>query len=109
MSFLFRNKKKDKADLDQGYYDRQKAYNAARQAERIRMAKAKGTADAHREANKKPFYQKVIGVAQAVGKDLTTPTPNGGFFNEKASENLFTWGTPKQPRKKRTKRKTKKR
>ena len=71
MSFLFGNRdKKKQADLDALYYERQKAYNQAKQEQRIKNARAAGIRDAEREAHRQPFYQKLIGAGMALGKDV---------------------------------------
>ena len=70
MSFFFGNKNKTKDDLDAEYYERQKAYNQAKQEQRIKNARAAGIRDAEREAHRKPFYQKLIGAGMALGKDV---------------------------------------
>lgn len=94
---LFHKNKETITILDAHYYERQKAYNEALNNQRIENAKIKAKADADRLANKKPFYQKLIGIADTIGKDLIK---NASNTNPNA---LITFDNP--PREKRTRRK----
>ena len=91
-----RRQKQEKDELDQQENKRlkqiNKAYVEAKVSQRIENAKAKGVADANRLANQKPLYQKLMGAAATVGKDLVK---GSGNVNTDA---FFTWGTPKQNR-----------
>lgn len=87
---------KDREELDQNYYKRRKIYLEAKEKERENMARQRGIQDARAIANKKPFYQKVIGLGMAIGKDLTS-----GAAKTDPSK-LFNWGEPKQQRRRRS-------
>jgi hypothetical protein len=93
-----KRREKRQADLDADYYQRAKAYNAAKTKERIRIASIRGTQAAQQQANKKPFYQKVIGAATTLGKDVmegaSKTNPNA----------LFSWDEPKTTRTRKKKR-----
>jgi hypothetical protein len=85
-------------DLDKDYYKRRAIYLEAKEKERENMARQRGFEDARAIANKKPFYQKVIGVGMAIGRDLTNVNPN--------PDALFSWGTPQQPKRKRRRKRS---
>jgi hypothetical protein len=95
-----RKRQKQQEDLDHNYYKRQKAYNDAKEKERERIATIKGTQDAQKIANQKPFYQKLMGAAATIGKDLVKNSSN---MNTNA---LFSWDDPAPKRKRRKKRRS---
>ncbi|MGD0071403.1 MAG: hypothetical protein ABSB71_08005 [Candidatus Bathyarchaeia archaeon] len=97
-----RRRKKQKEDLDKDYYKRQKVYNASKEKERERIAALRGKQDAQKIANRKPFYQKLMGAFANIGKDLVAQSGNV------KPNALFTWDTPKRQRKRKGKRRTKK-
>ena len=82
---------KHRKDINQAYID-------AKVEQRIKNAKLAGVNDANKLANQKPFYQKVMGVGLALGKDMVkgASKTNPGV--------LFNFDEPKQPRKRRNKR-----
>ena len=70
---------KSQAQLDQEAKDEaevQAAYELAKKERRIENAKRKAVLDADKLANQKPFYQKVMGAASAIGKDLMQASSN---------------------------------
>jgi hypothetical protein len=76
------------------------AYLEAKIAQRKKNAVAAGIADANKLANRKPFYQKVIGFGTALGKDIiqgASKTNPDVFFNWDDS-------TPKRRKRKRRKK-----
>jgi hypothetical protein len=97
---LFHNQQTQE-NLDPNYYKRRKAYNQAKEEEREKIAKQRGIEDAHKIADKKPFYQKLIGLATNIGKDLVAVSGNVN------TDALFTFDEPDKPHKR--KRKTKRR
>jgi hypothetical protein len=102
-----RRREKQQADLDRGYYERQKAYNAAKQQERIKLAQTKGQADAQKIATQKPLYKKILGLGQAIATDLTTGNPNQMFapFQQPAPQHRAKRKAPSRKRKSKPKRK----
>jgi hypothetical protein len=52
--------------------EEQLAFEQAYREKRLELAKQKGVAAAEAEANKKPFYKKVLGALDAVGKDIAS-------------------------------------
>jgi hypothetical protein len=103
MSFLFgtpedRRHKREVEELDQNYYKRRKVYNQTLEQQREKNARAAAIRDADKIANRKPFYQKVMGVGLALGKDMVhgASKTNPGV--------LFNFDEPKQQRRKRRKR-----
>ena len=99
MSFFFGNKNKTKDDLDAEYYERQKAYNKAKQEQRLKNARAAGIRDAEREANRKPFYKKLAGVGMALGKDMLDGA------SKTNPDVFFSFDKPKPKRRRQKKRK----
>ena len=92
---------KSKEQLDQEAKDEaevQAAYDLAKKIRRIENAKQKGVMDADKLANQKPFYQKVIGAASAIGKDLMQASSN---VNPDA---LITFNEPEPQRQHRKKK-----
>lgn len=79
------------------------AYHKKLKEQRIKNAEAAAIRDADNLANQKPFYQKVIGLGNAVLKDLTAASAN---INPDALIN-FNDDKPK-PKKRKTKRRKKK-
>ena len=82
--FSGKSKKRREEEDTEEYRARMKAYNDALQEQRLKNARAKGTADANKLANQKPFYQKVLGLGMAVGKDIMKGASNTNpnvFFN----------------------------
>jgi hypothetical protein len=66
------------------------------------MARQRGFEDARAIAtHKKPFYQKVIGVGMAIGRDLTNINPN--------PDALFSFDNPSEKKHRRKKRVAKRR
>jgi hypothetical protein len=99
-------KEKSKAQLDQEALDEaevQAAYALAKKERRIENAKRKAVLDADKLANQKPFYQKVIGAASAITKDLAS---GASQMNPDA---LFTWNDEPQSQGRRQRRKKKRR
>jgi hypothetical protein len=93
-----RRRKKQQEDLDANYYKRQKAFNQAKEEQRIKNAKAAGIASANKISNRKPFYLKILSVAKTVGKDVVQGA-------SKTDPNvLFSFDGPKKPRRKRKKK-----
>ena len=93
---------KSAAQLDQEAKDEaeiQASYQQSLKEQRIINAKAAGIAEANKKLNQKPFYQKRVGAASAIGKDLMATSSQ---VNPNA---LFSFDEPKQPRKRRKKRK----
>jgi hypothetical protein len=97
------HKQQTQEDLDQNYYKRRTAYNQAKEEEREKIAKQRGIEDAHKIADKKPFYQKLIGVASAIGKDLVAASGNVN------TDALFTFDNPEPERQSKRKHKRNKR
>ena len=97
-----KRREKREVELDNDYYLRAKAYNKAKTEEKIRIATLKGKAAAQKEAGKKPFYQKVIGVGMALGKDVMK---GAGNTNPNV---FFNFDQPKTTRRKVRKRRKKK-
>jgi hypothetical protein len=97
-----RREKQEREERQQQESKRQKeinkAYIDAKIEQRKKNAVAAGIADANKLANQKPFYQKVMGVGMALGKDVMAGASktNPGV--------LFNFDEPKQPRKRRKKR-----
>lgn len=97
--FSGKSKKRIEEEDTEEYRARMKAYNDAMQEQRLKNARAKGIADANKLANQKPFYQKVIGVGMAVGKDIMA---GAGKTNPNV---FFNMDGPKPKRKRRRKHK----
>jgi hypothetical protein len=96
-----RRRERQQSDLDTNYYKRQKIYAKAKEKERERIAALKGKADAQAIANRKPFYQKVIGAATFLCKDIVQGAA-------KTNPNVFfNWDEPKTKRARRKRRKKK--
>ena len=82
---------KHRKDINQAYID-------AKVEQRIKNAKLAGVNDANKLANHKPFYQKLVGVGMALGKDVMKGS-------SKTNPNvLFNFNQPKPKRKRRKKR-----
>ena len=75
-----------------------KAYIEAKVNRRIENAKIKGIADADKMANQKPFYQKLMGAAATVGKDMIKQS------SQTNTDVLFNFGETKKPRHRKKKR-----
>jgi hypothetical protein len=91
----------EEAALEKEYEQKaQLAYIEAKGKQRIKNAELAGQQDADKLANKKPFYQKVLNLAGAVGKDLIQAAPNTN------PNVLFNWEQQREPKTKR-RRKTK--
>lgn len=102
MVFGFGKPSVNKEDLDSEYYKRRAIYLEAKNKERENMARQRGFEDARAIATrKKPFYQKVIGVGMAIGKDLTNINPN--------TDALFSFDNPSEKKQRRKKRVAKRR
>jgi hypothetical protein len=92
---------KSQAQIDQEAKDEeevQAAYRLSLKEQRIKNAKQQGIIEADKRVNQKPFYQKVIGAASAIGKDLAS---GAGNMNPDA---LFTWDEPQGKRQRKKKR-----
>ena len=92
---------KSQAQIDQEAKDEeevQAAYRLALKEQRIKNAKQQAIIEADKRVNQKPFYQKVIGAATAIGKDLAS---GAGNMNPDA---LFTWDEPQSKRQHKKKR-----
>lgn len=85
---LKRLEAKHQKQIDQAYID-------AKTQRRIENAKAAGIRDADNLVNQKPFYQKLMGGAQWLVKDLSE---GASRVNPDA---LFTFDTPQPKRKRR--------
>ena len=96
-----KRREKRQKELDNDYYLRAKAYNAAKTKEKIRLASIRGTQAAQQEANRKPFYMKLLGAATTLGKDVMAGA------NKTNPDALFNWNEPKTKRTRKKKHKTK--
>jgi hypothetical protein len=93
-----KRREKRQEDLDSDYYKRRKAYKDAKEEQRLKNAREAGIRDANKLANRKPFYQKLIGAGVSLGKDVIqgAAKTNPDVF--------FSWDTPKPKRKRRKKK-----